>query len=64
MPSGTEYEQDTVERLDEVAEFLALGLLRLRARKSSGKSTSGLDFSLGSLARQSGAVAEFEGEST
>jgi hypothetical protein len=52
------------ERLAEIAEILALGLMRLRARKSSGKSPTGADFSLGSLARQSGAVAELEGEST
>jgi hypothetical protein len=52
------------ERLAEVAEILALGLQRLRAQKSSGKAPSGADFSLGTLARQSGAVAELEGEST
>jgi len=52
--------QTANERLDEVAEILALGLMRLRARKSSGNSPSGPDFLLGSLARQSGAVAEVE----
>ena len=51
------------ERLDEIAEILALGLQRLRARKSSGNSPTGADFSLGSLALQSGAVAGVEGES-
>jgi hypothetical protein len=51
------------ERLGEVAEILVLGLIRLRARKSSGKLPAGADFSLGSLALQSGAVAEFEGDS-
>ena len=56
--------QDASERLGEIAEILALGLQRLRARKSSGKVPAGADFSLGSLALQSGAVAEFEGEST
>jgi len=52
------------ERLDEVADILALGLQRLQARKSSGKLPTAPDFLLGPLARQSGAVAELEGEST
>ena len=64
MRSGIEPEQDTSERLDEIAEILALGLQRLRARKSSGNLAPGPDFLLGSLALQSGAVAELEGEST
>jgi hypothetical protein len=51
------------ERLAEIAEILAAGLMRLRARKSSGLLHTGGDFFLGSLARQSGAVAEFEGDS-
>jgi hypothetical protein len=51
------------ERLDEIGEILALGLMRLQARKSSGKSPTGPDFSLGSLALQSSAVAGLEGES-
>jgi hypothetical protein len=50
------------ERLDEVANILALGLMRLRARKSSGELPTGPDFSLGTLARQSGAVAGIEGD--
>ena len=64
MPAGIEPEQDAEARLDEIAEILALGLQRLRARKSSGKVRGEADFSLGTLALQSGAVAEFEGEST
>jgi hypothetical protein len=64
MRSDIEREQDTAERLDEIADILALGLQRLRARKSSGNLPTGADFSLGPLARQSGAVAELEGEST
>jgi hypothetical protein len=56
--------QTADERLDEIADILALGLMRLQARKSSVKSPAGPDFSLGSLALQSGAVAESEGEST
>jgi hypothetical protein len=56
--------QDSPEHLDEIAEILALGLQRLRARKSSGELPTGADFLLGPLARQSGAVAELEGEST
>jgi hypothetical protein len=51
------------ERLNEIAEILALGLMRLRARKSSGKVQTGPDFLLGTLAQQSGAVAELEGDS-
>jgi hypothetical protein len=53
---------DSSERLDEIAEMLAAGLMRLRARKSSGLLPAGADFSLGSLAQQSGAVAEIEGD--
>jgi hypothetical protein len=64
MPNGIESEQDTADRLDEVADILALGLMRLQARKSSGNLRTGADFSLGSLALQSSAVAEFEGDST
>jgi hypothetical protein len=48
--------------LDEVAEILAAGLMRLRARKSSGLLPGERDFSLETLARQSGAVAEIEGD--
>ncbi len=36
--------------------------VRLRARKSSGLLQTGADFFVGSLARQSGAVAEVEGD--
>jgi hypothetical protein len=52
----------TEERLAELGEILAAGLMRLRARKSSGLLHTGADFFLGSLARQSGAVAEVEGD--
>jgi hypothetical protein len=50
------------ERLSEIAEILATGLTRLRARKSSGLLPREPDFSLGSLAQQSGAVAGKEGD--
>ena len=50
------------ERLTEIGEILAAGLMRLRARKSSQLLHTGADFFLGSLARQSGAVAEVEGD--
>lgn len=63
MPNGIESEHETADRLDEVADILALGLMRLQARKSSGNLRTGPDFSLGSLALQSGAVAGLEGES-
>jgi hypothetical protein len=52
----------TNDRLSEIAEILAVGLMRLRARKSSPFLTGETDFSLETLARQSGAVAEFEGD--
>jgi hypothetical protein len=64
MPCAIEHDLDTPARLNEIAEILAVGLIRLQARKSSGKMPTGPDFSLGSLALQSGAVAESEGEST
>jgi hypothetical protein len=50
------------ERLAEIAEILAAGLMRLRARKSSGLLPREADFSLGTFAHQSGAVAEIEGD--
>jgi hypothetical protein len=50
-------------RLAEIAEILADGLMRLRARKSSGLLPGEADFSVETLARQSGAVAEPEGDS-
>jgi hypothetical protein len=50
------------ERLSEIAEILAAGLLRLHARKSSGLLPGEPDFSLGSLAQQSGVVAGIEGD--
>jgi hypothetical protein len=62
MASVIEREQDSAERLDEIAEILAAGLQRLRARKSSGLLPGERDFSLGSLARQSGGVAATEGD--
>jgi hypothetical protein len=64
MTAAPTTSQTADEHLDEIAEILALGLMRLRGRKSSGKSPAGADFFLGSLALQSGAVAEFEGDST
>jgi hypothetical protein len=50
------------ERLREIGEILATGLMRLRARKSSALLHTGADIFLGSLAHQSGAVAEIEGD--
>jgi hypothetical protein len=50
------------EHLSEIAEILAAGLTRLRARKSSGLLPREPDFSLGTLAQQSGAVAGIEGD--
>jgi hypothetical protein len=50
-------------RLTEIAEILAAGLMRLRAQKSSQLLPNRADFFLGSLARESGAVAEREGDS-
>jgi hypothetical protein len=51
------------DRINEIAEILSAGLMRLRARKSSGLLPGNGDFSLETLARQSGAVAEVEGDS-
>ena len=42
------------ERLDEVAEILAAGLLRLKANKSSALSATGGESSLDCAAHQSG----------
>ena len=50
------------EYLAEIAEILAAGLTRLWARKSSGLLPREPDFSLGTLAQQSGAVAGKEGD--
>jgi hypothetical protein len=50
MNSRTLNRMSTAERLDEIADILAAGLIRLRARKSSALSRdrgeSSLDFSL------------------
>jgi hypothetical protein len=61
-PIGTA-EPPATERIAEVAEILAAGLMRLLARKSSRFLPGEADFSLETLARQSGAVAEIEGDS-
>jgi hypothetical protein len=49
MFAGTNGGPDWSERLDEIAEILSLALMRLQARKSSGKpphtGESSLDFS-------------------
>jgi hypothetical protein len=50
------------DHLGEVAEILATGLMRLQARKSNGLLPGEADFSLETRAQQSGAVAEFEGD--
>ena len=44
------------ERLDEVADILAVGLIRLKARKSSRLSADARDSCLDYTARQSGYV--------
>lgn len=44
----------TAERLDEAADILAVGLIRLRARKSSGFSRDRGESSLDFSPRQSG----------
>jgi hypothetical protein len=50
------------ERLAEIGEILATGLMRLMARKSSALLSGEADFSLGTLAQQSGAVARIKGD--
>jgi hypothetical protein len=50
------------ERLAEIAEILAAGVMRLLARKSSIFWSGEANFSVETLARQSGAVAEVEGD--
>jgi hypothetical protein len=54
--------EESSKHLDEVAEILAAGLMRLRARKSSGFSPTEAENSLDTLARRSGSVAETEGD--
>jgi hypothetical protein len=61
--AATPHPVSSEQRITEIAEILAAGLMRLRARKSSGLLPARADFFVGSLARQSGAVAEFEGDS-
>jgi len=48
------------ERLAEIAEILAAGLKRLRARKSSGISADGGENSLDVAGHQSGHAAVFD----
>jgi hypothetical protein len=50
------------QRLTEICDILAVGLMRLRTRKSSELLPGDRNFSLEALARQSGAVAEVEGD--
>jgi hypothetical protein len=50
------------ERLAEVADLLALGLIRMRARMSSPKSADVGEISLDILADQSGPDPNFAGE--
>jgi hypothetical protein len=45
---------DSAERLDEISEILAAGLMRLRVRKSSPLSADCGESSLDCAARQSG----------
>ncbi len=62
MRSSEPTETAQTDHLAEIAEILAAGLMRLRARKSNGLLPGESDFSLETLARQSGAVAEIEGD--
>jgi hypothetical protein len=52
------------ERLDEVAEMLATGLMRLRARKSSQESADRGDCLLDFIGHQSGHPASLEGSTS
>ena len=55
MTNGTDPDQlSPDERLDEIAEILALGLMRLRARKSSELAADRGECLLDCAARQSG----------
>jgi hypothetical protein len=62
LPRNESDSPSTDDRLDEIAEILAAGLQRLRARKSRGLLPGESDFSLGPLGQQSGGVAVSEGE--
>jgi hypothetical protein len=62
MQHARAMEISNTQHLDEVAEILATGLMRLRTRKSSGLLPGEPDFSLGTLAQQSGGVVESEGD--
>ncbi len=53
---------DSTERITEIAEILAAGLMRLRARKSSQKSSDCGEISLDILADQSGPDPYIAGE--
>jgi len=50
------------ERVGEIAEILAAGLIRMRARMSSQKSIDGGEISLDIIARQSGPDPNIAGE--
>jgi hypothetical protein len=54
--------KDTNGRMSEIAEILAVGLMRLRARKSSQKSADCGEISLDIIADQSGPKAHIAGE--
>jgi hypothetical protein len=54
--------QIAADRLDEIAEILATGLMRLRARKSSQISPDCGEISLDILADQSGPDPKIAGE--
>jgi hypothetical protein len=61
-PQGSFDSPSFKERLGEIAEILATGLMRLRARKSTPLLPGESDYLVETLAQQSGAVAEFEGD--
>jgi len=54
MLAGTNGGQDRSERLDEIAKILSVGLMRLPARKSSGKLANPGESSLDLSAPESG----------
>lgn len=54
MTTAQNWSQLAHDRLTEIAEILAAGLMRLHARKSSGKSADLGESSLDCVAHQSG----------
>jgi hypothetical protein len=59
MNALTPADMSAMERLDELGEILALGLIRMRGRMSSQKSVDAGEISLDILAQQSGPDAKY-----